>query len=225
MLNLGVIYLWFQLYHVEHRIISLATFVYPSAILSDQIPPKLNNYTRRFLFFSKSYPRWMTRCFLEFALAPLPRNENWDVGMHKGHRQGHTLGDSPLPVNVGPMLFFVGREPDAFLDSPSMSEEYWQESLDSPSDDIYIFIYIFSLPLGFPCGIMHLLGQVYGPGIGVYFRQAMGSLDGKLVSWTRILLSSFSRLGGGFKHLLFSSLPGEMIQLWLIFFKWVETTT
>ena len=74
--------LWFQLYHVEHRIISLATFVYPSVILSDQIPPELYNYTRKLRFFSKSYPRWMTRCFLEFALAPLPRNENWDVGMH-----------------------------------------------------------------------------------------------------------------------------------------------
>ena len=101
------------------------------------------------------------------------------------HRQGDTLGDSPLPVNVGPLLFFVGREPDAFLDSPSMSEEYWQESLDRYIQTRYI--YIFSLPLGFPCGILHLLGQVYGPGIGVYFRQALDSLDNKLVSWTRIL--------------------------------------
>ena len=32
-------------------------------------------------------------------------------------------------------------------------------------------------------------------------------------------------LGGGFKHFWCSSLPGEMIQFWLIFFRWVETTT
>ena len=31
-------------------------------------------------------------------------------------------------------------------------------------------------------------------------------------------------LGGGFKYLLFSTLFGEMIQFWRIFFRWVETT-
>ena len=30
---------------------------------------------------------------------------------------------------------------------------------------------------------------------------------------------------GGFKLLSFFPIPGEMIQYWLIFFKWVETTT
>ena len=37
--------------------------------------------------------------------------------------------------------------------------------------------------------------------------------------------SRHSRLGGGFKDLLFSPLLGEMIQFdYIIFFKWVETT-
>ena len=34
-----------------------------------------------------------------------------------------------------------------------------------------------------------------------------------------------SSLGGGFKSFLFSSLPGEMIQFWRVFFRWVGSTT
>ena len=34
----------------------------------------------------------------------------------------------------------------------------------------------------------------------------------------------WEQLGGGFKYFLCSSLLGEMIEIWLIFFKWVETT-
>ena len=42
-----------------------------------------------------------------------------------------------------------------------------------------------------------------------------------------LLSATKPELVGGFKYVLFSSLPGEMIQfdpIWLIFFKGVETT-
>ena len=36
----------------------------------------------------------------------------------------------------------------------------------------------------------------------------------------------YTKLGGGFKNLLFSQVPGEMIQFdFCIFFKWVGSTT
>ena len=45
-----------------------------------------------------------------------------------------------------------------------------------------------------------------------------------LLLFVLILSKASDHLGGGFKCFLFSPLPGEMIQFWLIFFKWVETT-
>ena len=39
------------------------------------------------------------------------------------------------------------------------------------------------------------------------------------------LLGITKRLGGGFKHFLFSPLPGEMIQFDEYFFRWVGSTT
>ena len=45
-----------------------------------------------------------------------------------------------------------------------------------------------------------------------------------LLLFVLILSKASDHLGGGFKCFLFSPLPGEMIQFWLICFKWVETT-
>ena len=59
-------------------------------------------------------------------------------------------------------------------------------------------------------------GEHFGRGVDKF------SLE-KPCSWAK---KGWNRtcLGGGFKYLICSPLPEEMIQFWLIFFKWVETT-
>ena len=52
-----------------------------------------------------------------------------------------------------------------------------------------------------------------------------GSLDDLGKAKHDPICSSNLRLGAGFQYVLFSPLPGEMIQFdYMIFFKWVETT-
>ena len=85
--------------------------------------------------------------------------------------------------------------------------------------------------LGSPFGSGFLGGLTnhpFGSDIGMLFRNVRWSTWIYIFWWVFRFhggcMQAKSPLGGGFKYLLFSPLPGKMIQLELIVFKWVETT-
>ena len=73
--------------------------------------------------------------------------------------------------------------------------------------------------------------QVVEPMVGPVVRKLRSSLDTFHGGWCVKTSPGWwfetfvDLLGGGFKYLLFSSLPVEMIQFWPIFFKWIGSTT